>query len=254
MRSVLARELYALTLGANFFAACVLTLFIFDATMLGISFVYGLGRDQSEWPKETREKYSRKLGLIDPPTTGETVACMSSCKGQEKEKKTQLCNSEETKQDNAGLLDDWIDLEFIQKHTGSINSLVYYPFLAVALSLLAHSAWLSAYPGSPLIAIAEGVGLFVIFCCALALRWAAERARHRAERKFADEIVKMSEKPAEPGKWSRRQLEDLRARIRALDEGAFSPLLEQPIVRALLLPLGSLGLTALQNLPGFLRF
>lgn len=64
----------------------------------------------------------------------------------------------------------------------------------------------------------------------------------------------MSEKPAEPDKWSRSQLEAVLARIQALDEGAFSPLLAQPFVRALLLPIGSLGLTALQNLPGFLRF
>lgn len=189
-----------------------------------------------------------------PPITGNCTCHKDPYKKQETEEKTKSDNSGTAIQDNAGLLDDWIDLDFIQNHTGFINSLVCYPFLAVALSLLAHSAWLSAYPGSPLIAIAEGVGLFVIFCCAWSLRWAAERARHRAERKFADEIVKMSEKPAEPGKWSRSQLEALLARIRALDEGAFSPLLEQPIVRALLLPIGSLGLTALQNLPGFLRF
>lgn len=254
MRSVLARELYALTLGANFFAACVLTLLIFDATVLGVSFVYGLGRDQSEWPKETRKEYSGKLGLIDPPKAVSIGFLGAQFKKPEEDQNQQSRNSEGTDPDNAGLLDDWIDLVFIEEHTGFINMLVFYPFLAVALSLLAHSAWLSAYPGSPLIAIAEGVGLFVIFCCALALRCAAERARRKAVRKFDDEIVKTSEKPREPGKWSRDQLESLLARIRALDEGAFSPLLEQPIVKALLLPIGSLGLTALQGLPGFLRF
>jgi hypothetical protein len=241
MRSVRARDLYDLTLGVNFFAACVLTLVILDATVLGVSFVYGLGREQSRWPAKTQKDYRKKLGLSDPPGQGNIAAWICSSKEQEGDK-------------NAGLLDDWVDLDFIQKHTGSINSLVYYPFIAVALSLLAHSAWLSAYPGSPLVLIAEGAGLFVIFCCALALRWAAERARRFATYKFADEIIKMSEKPAEPRKWSRSQLEAVLARIQALDEGAFSPLLEQPFVRALLLPIGSFGLTALQNLPGFLRF
>ena len=41
------------------------------------------------------------------------------------------------------------------------------------------------------------------------------------------------------------QLELLSRRIEELREGAFSPFSQQPVVRAMLLPLGSLGGTAL---------
>ena len=50
------------------------------------------------------------------------------------------------------------------------------------------------------------------------------------------------------------QLELLLRRIEELREGAFSPFSQQPVVRAMLLPLGSLGGTALLGYllgPGF---
>jgi hypothetical protein len=49
-------------------------------------------------------------------------------------------------------------------------------------------------------------------------------------------------------------LEILLRRVEELREGAFSPFSQQPMVRAMLLPLGSLGGTALLDyllLPGF---
>jgi hypothetical protein len=51
-----------------------------------------------------------------------------------------------------------------------------------------------------------------------------------------------------------RNAQDGDARVEELHDGAFSPLSQQPLVRALLLPLGSLGGTALLEyvlLPGF---
>ena len=255
MRSALARFSYDLALGANFFATCFLTLFIFDATILSVSFVDGLGREQTEWPRTILEKYKEKLGLDVKPTAGYVsfIARMTTTRPEQHESGAKP-NMAGVDKDELSLLDYWIDLVFIEKHTGFVNGLVYYPFVAVALSLLAHGAWLSAYPGSELVAMAEGVGLLVVFCCALALRWAAERARRTAERKFVNEIVRVGEKAVTPDKWGRSQLETMLARIRALDAGAFSPLLEQPAVRALLLPIGSVGLTALQDLPRFLGF
>lgn len=226
VRDYLARYLYNFSLALNFLSASILTLFIFDATALCVSFVEGLGRSQTQWPKQAQINFAERLGVAPP---GDRNASGDTDK-------------------KFGLLDYWIDLVFIEKHTSAVNSLVYYPFLVIALSILAHSAVLAAYPGGALIGVAEAVGLAMIFCCAVALRWAAERARRSAERHFAGEIVKLGEGAPAQGEWGSKQLQALLDRIRNLNGGAFSPLLEQPFIKALLLPVGSIGWATIQDL------
>ncbi len=230
VRAYLARYLYNFSLATNFVSASVLTLFIFDATALCVSFVEGLGRSQTQWPKEAQKDFAQRLG----------VAATQNTNAPGKKKK-------------CGLLDYWIDLVFIEKHTSVVNSLVYYPFLVIALSILAHSAVLAAYPGGALIGVAEAIGLAMVFCCAIALRWASERVRRSAERHFAAEIVKLGDNKPAPGQWGSKQLQALLDRIRDLSGGAFSPLLEQPFIKALLLPVGSIGWATLQDLPSLWR-
>jgi hypothetical protein len=80
--------------------------------------------------------------------------------------------------------------------------------------------------------------LAILFICALALRQAAERARAEAKNAITDGTK--SENDHREGK-----LGALLSRIGDMQEGAFSPLTQQAPVRAVLLPLASLGLTAL---------
>lgn len=274
MRSEGARIFYLGSLALNFLSASILTLFIFDATALCVSFVEGLGQTQTYWPDEVQRKFKKELGLLveeNAPAakaakTAESTESINGATGNQPSAPATTAGglsaaggAEEQQVDHAaaagegdkpwGLLDYWIDLIFIEKHTRSVNTLVYYPFVVIALSILAQSAVFAAYPGGRLIGVAEVIGLSMIFCCALALRWAAERARRSAEHRFAQELIKAGDKDPGKGKWGSKQLETLLDRIKNLDGGAFSPLLEQPFIKALLLPIGSFGWVALQDLP-----
>src|SRR5438067_11788811 len=85
----------------------------------------------------------------------------------------------------------------------------------------------------------------------LALRLSAEALRARALRRLNDRI--MAAKQSQDAERLAAQLELLVRRVEELRDGAFTPFSQQPLVRAMLLPLGSFGGTALLEyllLPG----
>ncbi len=96
------------------------------------------------------------------------------------------------------------------------------------------------------------LGLLVVTGSAIALRQAAEIAsRAKAHRRLNDQIMLARQSAA--GEHRAVQLELLSHRIDELNEGALTPFSQQPLLRAMLLPLGSFGGTALVEyllLPG----
>jgi hypothetical protein len=90
-----------------------------------------------------------------------------------------------------------------------------------------------------------------IFGCAMMLCFSAEKARETTKSKLMKGMV--AAKAADPSGPKPAQLETLLALVDGLREGSFVPLSQQPPIRALLLPLGGLGWTALLDyriLPG----
>jgi hypothetical protein len=195
----------------------ILTFLVADATVLCLKFVVFLRDNRTRWMTTTRGEYIRRLGLDDEP-----------------------------------LLDDWIDLRFMAARTKCIGNLIYMPFAISALLMISRSAlFVNFAPSAPLLII-HVVAIVVLFACAMMLCFNAERAREIAKKRIADriQVVKADHSP-DPQKIGR--LEDLLKHVEELHEGAFVPLSEQPPIRALLLPLGGLGWTALLDyrlLPG----
>ena len=100
--------------------------------------------------------------------------------------------------------------------------------------------------------VTVSLGVLIVIGCAVALRQSAEASRAKARRRLADQLI-VARKTEDGGRLA-AQLEMLLKRVEELHDGAFSPLSQQPLVRAMLLPLGSLGGTALLEyllLPGF---
>jgi muramoyltetrapeptide carboxypeptidase LdcA involved in peptidoglycan recycling len=75
--------------------------------------------------------------------------------------------------------------------------------------------------------------------CAVALHWSAEDLRTKAREQLNDEIIKTMSQDDEGRRAS--QLEMMLRRVDDLRDGAFSPFSQQPLVRAILLPLGGFG-------------
>lgn len=184
-----------------------LTFFVFDATLFCLLFVNKLRRTQTAWPSTTMGVYKDRLRL-------------------------------QTK-----LVHDWIDLDFVAKRTRCIGSLIYFPFVLIALLIVSRSTVFANYAPSLTILISQGISLSIVFGCAFMLWWAAKAARDTAKQNLADGLIRA--KDAEGNVYFAEQLESLLDRVDQLREGAFGPLTQQPLVKALLFPLSGAGWLAL---------
>lgn len=215
----------------------VLVFLVFDTTLLCLRFVEVLRHHQTVWPENTSSEFKKNLKIDDK------------------------------------LLDDWIDLYFMAHRTHCISKLIYYPFAIFALMIVSRSTAFAEFAISPPIIITQFVSFLALFGCAMALCFSAEKARKTtrkrllagivaakakvenpkalswatAKKLFSWKVVARSGEPVEELRSgaTAEQLETLLKLVNELHEGAFVPLSQQPPIRALLLPLGGLGWTAL---------
>ena len=206
-RGVLAYNLYILTTGLDVFLMQFLTFFVFDATLFCLFFVNKLRRGQTEWPLTTMGVYKNRLRL------------------------------------QPNLVHDWIGLDFVAKRTRCIGSLIYFPFVLIALLIVSRSTVFANYAPSLTILIAQGLSLTVVFGCAIGLWWEARATRNTAKQNLTDAIIRA--KDSNGNTFFAEQLETLLSRVDRLNYGAFGPLSQQPLVWALLYPLSSAGGIAL---------
>jgi hypothetical protein len=73
--------------------------------------------------------------------------------------------------------------------------------------------------------------------------WAAKAAQNAAKQNLADGLIRAKDVETSPA--LAQQLQTLLDRVNQLKEGAFSPLPQQPLVKALLFPASSAGRVAL---------
>jgi hypothetical protein len=211
--------LYTVVSGLLNFTALFLTLFVADATWLCWRVIKALlvetDRERMVWPESTQKKFSGRVGVPH------------------------------------GDLEHWINLIFISKRTKCIATLIYFPFIIVALVIISRSRLFANYAPSLPEILVMAVGLLVVTGSAIALRQAAEASRAKAHRRLNDQIMLAKRSPG--GESRAAQLELLSRRMDELSEGALTPFSQQPLLRAMLLPLGSFGGTALVEnllLPG----
>jgi hypothetical protein len=215
-RSDWASNVYHLTVILDVCLMDFLIFLVFDATLLCLLFVNKLRRRaQSLWPQATLGVYKGRLQL------------------------------------QTNLIHDWIDLAFVAKRTNCVGSLIYYPFVLIALLIVSRSTVFANCAPSLTILVAQGISLSIVFSCAIMLCWVARATRDMAKQNLAEGIIRA--KDAESKLRLAEQLETLLIQVAQLKEGAFSPLSQQPLVRALLFPLSSAGwVTLIENgiLPG----
>jgi hypothetical protein len=227
-RDAVAISVYRILTMFDVFCMLALLFFVADAAFSLLLFVGQLGRNRTVWPNKTKEKFSKGLNLLlrdrnDVPLNG---------------------------RDDSLLLDYCLDILFIARRTGCIGELIYYPFIVIAVMILSRSTVFANFSVSLPIIITLGISSFILLTSEFALRWSAELARTEAKNKLIIGIIcAKGAKPCET--LDRRdhapQLEALLSAIENMNQGAFLPLLQQPFIRAVLLPLTSIGLTILTN-------
>lgn len=193
----------------------VLVFLVFDSTLLCLLFVDALRKHKTVWPANTHRIFRDKLAFEDP------------------------------------LLDEWLDLDFLALRTKCISKLIYFPFAIFALLIISRSTAFADFALSPPIIATQIVGFTIVFGCAMALCFSAEKARETVKTRLTKRLVAVKGADGSDKKVS--QLETLLKLVDGLRQGSFVPLSQQPPIRALLLPIGGLGWTALLDyrlLPG----
>ncbi len=165
------------------------------------------GEVESRWPQGTLDNYAAKLRL------------------------------------DKRYLDDWIAMHFVARRTLVVARLVYYPFIIISLLVLARSSVFDNWGTSTGIVVSLTCSVLIVIGCAIALRSGAESLRRSAIWRLTNAKILLNKD--DEGKRTASQIDVMIAQIRAFDTGAFAPYMQQPLVRALLLPLTSFGGTAL---------
>jgi muramoyltetrapeptide carboxypeptidase LdcA involved in peptidoglycan recycling len=112
------------------------------------------------------------------------------------------------------------------------------------LIVISTSPYLSSNHGRSIPAVLTMVvAVLIVIACAVALRLSAEATRDAARRRLTERLIQAKGNSTRAAFVS--QLELMLRRIEELRDGAFSPFSQQPVVRAMLLPLGGFGGTAL---------
>jgi hypothetical protein len=191
----------------NLLAIQFLIFWVADAMLLTRSFALALKEDKPFWPEPVISDQVKHLGVP--------------------KKWTAL----------------WLDLRLIAWRTGRVASLIWYPSLmiaAMAAAALTVDFGEFGFASNP-IALAISAGFVV--GAAVMLRRVAESWRSDVLFKLEDARLSGLE-PSNQGRVSVAQLDRLSERVTALSDGAFAPYSQQPMVRAVLVPVLTYGATA----------
>jgi hypothetical protein len=191
-----------------------------DATMLACRFAAHLTRGRSVYPDHVIERFAARMG-------------------------PSLETAWRTRITTAGtnfhtLLDDWIDIQILARRTADIAPLILLPAIVLAMMVVAHSRLFDNWALTPSIALMFSFYLLWLVTLAAVLKFTADRARRDAlERMRADQRWLQGAKD-DLAKLA-KPMEGLIAAVEAERRGAFADLFDQPLVKAILVPLGGAG-------------
>jgi hypothetical protein len=179
-----------------------LIFFVADATLLSVLFMRGLRLHKVNWPEPTKEVFHRLTGVPEQ------------------------------------YLDEWIDLQFIARRSRVVGRLIYFPFVALSLMLAARSSFFDDWNMPPALYVIATLSFGIMLACAVALRMTAEASRRHGVESMRDASLRARELEDDV---LVDQLDRLGQRMEQLKEGAFAPFSRQPLLRAVLLPLLTIG-------------
>jgi len=192
-----------------------LILVVSDTIRLGDKYAKFLGASEpTKWPDHMLEEAGKRLGITlggDTPDAAIKEACISH----------------------------WLDIKVIEKWTDIVSPIIYFPFIVLCLMILSRSPLFDNLGTPYQLMVVFGVSGLYAAACAFKLRGVAERARGMALERFTHLLVRAKGQGGAPTIAS--QIEIMTREIESLRRGAFAPLTEQPVVRALLLPISSAG-------------
>jgi hypothetical protein len=133
--------------------------------------------------------------------------------------------------------EEWLNIQLIAERTDVVGGFIYYPFLVLSLIIISRSPIFDNWLISPMLAIVFSFYLGVLIVCTLLLRNAAESARNNMLHSLTRKIIEA--RGSNDPDHRIRHMELMKEDIRDERRGAFSSYLNQPWLKAVLLPVGS---------------
>jgi hypothetical protein len=226
-RGIADRQLFLLTLIVGGLLLLFMMVLVADATVLTWRFIVLMKSGRTIYPKKTVRRFAAELG---PKLQAQAAARIAA-------------DAVERRPDGPGrntLLDDWIDARLLGEHTAVIGPLIFFPFILLALMIVARSHLFDNWQiGNSILVMFAGFVLWSLAMAAL-LNYGAESARAKAVRRMQADLLWL--KGAGPDYAAlAEQFPGLIEQVLNLRQGAFAPFFQQPLVRALLVPLGGAG-------------
>ena len=228
------RQLVRATLYAILLLLPLLVVAVADATVLAFCFIRHLNSGRTVYPPPTVEKFAHSLG------EQQAGLWLRRIKAKPADRLGSLATTGEATFDVHTLLDDWIDVQVVARRTESVSKLVIGPFVVLALIVVARSRLFDNWSLTPAIAIATCFYLTWLIVLASLLKIAAEMTRKRALRSMNADLRWLAGSPPE----TLVLVEPFKRLIAAVEGnqiGAFAPFFEQPLLKAILVPLGGAG-------------
>lgn len=138
----------------------------------------------------------------------------------------------------ARYMDDWIDIDLIACRTETVGRLIYAPFIVLTVMIVARMSVFDNWSLPPLLAVIITVSVLLAIGCAFNLRFAAERARSIALENLQHKAL-LADGRADTALSG--QIQTLISRIEGMRRGAFCPFTQQPWIKAVLIPFGSVS-------------
>lgn len=137
-------------------------------------------------------------------------------------------------------VDQWVTIHVIGLRTKAVSRLIFYPYLVLSLIIIARSPIFDNWAMPVALKIILGTSVLIVTVGAILLRSAAEYARRKVVWRLSNELIPLNSANA-ADQHAAKQVEGMIAQINKYNTGSFASYLNQPVVRAILLPLGSVG-------------
>ncbi|MBT9494548.1 MAG: hypothetical protein IV107_19850 [Paucibacter sp.] len=233
------RQLVRATLYAVSLLLPLLVVAVADATLLAFRFIGHLNCGRSAYPQATIAHFAQQLGELHAPLWQRLFPARLEERSWLADPAVEEAGQPRSEAQHC-LLDDWLDVQVVARRTEYVSRLVIGPFIVLALLVVARSRLFDNWSLTPAIAVAISLYLIWLIVLASLLKIAAENTRKRALASMNADLRWLAGSRPEMAALV-EPFKRLIVSVESNQTGAFAPIFEQPLLKALLVPLGGAG-------------